>query len=99
MGRVVIRSSGCSNALSCLGSRAPCGLKQVVREKFFRRVRDEMPYELKFGDSQVDLLRDGSIRIELPVVVSNMRVRACLLASSLKILNGVKTVMCKVLCI
>ena len=46
-----------------------------MREKFFRRVRDEMPYDLKFGDSQVDLLRDGSIRIELPVVVSNMRVR------------------------
>lgn len=59
----------------CQGSRAPVGLRQVVREKFFRRVRDEMPYELKFGDSQVDLLRDGSIRIELPVVVSNMRVR------------------------
>ena len=53
----------------------------MVREKFFRRVRDEMPYELKYGDSQVDLLRDGSIRIELPVVVSNMRVRPCLSAS------------------
>ena len=62
------------------GSRAPAGLQQVVREKFFRRVRDEMPYDLKFGDCQVDLLRDGSIRIELPVVVSNMRVRLCLLA-------------------
>ena len=75
------------------GSRAPAGLQQVVREKFFRRVRDEMPYELKFGDSQVDLLRDGSIRIELPVVVSNMRVRLCLLALHLfkRTFNVVRT--------
>ncbi|KAK9837015.1 hypothetical protein WJX81_007236 [Elliptochloris bilobata] len=54
--------------------KTPLDLAQeVVREKFFRRVRDELPYDLKFGTSEVNLLRDGSIRIELPLLMANSR--------------------------
>lgn len=58
--------------------------RQVVREKVFRRLRDELPYGMRFGASQVDTLTDGSIRIELPLLVNDMRVRPTLPRSTMQ---------------
>ena len=58
--------------------------RQVVREKVFRRLRDELPYGMRFGASQVDTLTDGSLRIELPLLVGDMRVRPTLPRSTMQ---------------
>ncbi len=46
-----------------------------MREKAFRRLHEELPYELRFGASQVDEFPDGSVRIEVPLLVGDERVR------------------------
>ena len=49
----------------------------MVREKVFRRLRNELPYALRYGAATVAAFPDGSIRIEIPLLVGDERVRRC----------------------
>lgn len=50
--------------------------EQVVREKLFKRLYKELPYEMETSLVSFKHLRDGSLRCELTVWVPNERVRA-----------------------
>ena len=58
---------------------------QVVREKVFRRLYKELPYELSLRDVSFKCLADGSLRIEKDILVPTDQVQssACRLVSPL----------------
>jgi GTP-binding protein Era len=50
---------------------------EVLREKVFRRLYKELPYELSLQDVSFKTLADGSLRIEKNILVPTDQVRHC----------------------
>ena len=48
---------------------------QVVREKLFQRLREEVPYGVQLEPAAFNVLRDGNYHIEQNVIVSTKHVR------------------------
>ena len=51
---------------------------QVVREKLFQRLREEVPYGVQLEPEAFNVLRDGNYHIEQTVVVPTKHVRLAL---------------------